>query len=244
MNSGVEKTEYTFSRGIKDCVPTIVGYLSVGFACGIVGAASGFSVFAMALLAILVYAGAGQFIICALVGTATPISAIILTIFVVNSRHLLMCASLAPTFKKYSLAKNIRLGLLITDEAYGVAMNKIIRNEPITDKWMTGVTIGAYVSWIFGCITGALCGQWIPDPYVLGLDFSLAAMFVALLWSQLQPHKGIQLKRYLLLASIVSASMFFFSFFFETYLAVLFATIVGATAGMNVCDVKKKEKVE
>ena len=232
-----KKTEYTFSQGVRDCVPTIIGYLSVGFACGIVGSANGFSVIEAALLSILVYAGAGQFIICALVGAATPISAIILTVFIVNSRHFLLCGSLAPSFKKYSMAKNIGLGILITDEAFGVAMNKITQNEPITDKWMAGVTLAAYSSWIAGCVTGAVCGQWISDPYVFGLDFALISMFTALLLSQLQHFSASKLRRYLLLVGIVALCMFFFSFFFETYLSVLFSTIIGATAGMKVCHV-------
>jgi len=230
-----EKKVYNFWQGVKDCVPTIVGYLSVGFACGIVGAANGFTVLEMTLLAVLVYAGAGQFIICALVGAATPIGAIIFTIFIVNSRHFLMCASLAPTFKKYSMRKNIRLGILITDEAFGVAMNKILLKEPITDKWMTGVTLAAYSSWITGCVMGSVCGQWISDPYVLGLDFALVSMFTALLLSQLQHFKGSAFKRNLILVGIVAACMLLFSFFMETYLAVLFSTIIGASAGMKVC---------
>lgn len=52
----------TFSQGVKDCVPTLLGYISIGIACGVVGVASKLSVLEVALLAIFVYAGAAQFI--------------------------------------------------------------------------------------------------------------------------------------------------------------------------------------
>ena len=226
----------TFRQGIKDSVPTIIGYLSVSFACGILAASSGFSVLATAVLALMVYAGAGQFIICALVAAGTPISAVVLTIFIVNSRHLLMCGSLAPSFRQYSMMKNISIGLLITDETFGVAMNRIMKKKPLNDIWMFGVNLSAYSSWVAGCVLGAVLGQWIPDPRSLGLDFALSAMFCALLMLQLQYYSGAKLRQYLVLAGIVVFCMFFFSIFFETYIAVLFSTVIGATAGMRVCS--------
>ena len=74
-----------FLQGVKDCIPTMLGYFSVAIAFGVVGVSSGLSILEIALLSIFVYAGAAQFIICALVAIQSPISAIFLTIFFVNS---------------------------------------------------------------------------------------------------------------------------------------------------------------
>jgi len=148
---------------------------------------------------------------------------------------LLLCGSLAPSFRKYSMAKNIGLGLLITDETFGVAMNKIMAKIPINDRWMLGVNLASYSSWVAGCVLGSVLGQWIPDPQALGLDFALLAMFSALLMSQLQFHKGKKLENYLILVLIVVMCVFVFSYFFAVYVAVLLSTIVGATLGMKVC---------
>ena len=41
----------TFSQGVKDCIPTLIGYISIGIAMGVVGAASQLSVLEVALLA-------------------------------------------------------------------------------------------------------------------------------------------------------------------------------------------------
>ena len=62
----------SFLEGIKDCVPTLLGYMSIGFAFGIVGISSQLSIWEIALLSIFIYAGASQFIICALLVTGSP----------------------------------------------------------------------------------------------------------------------------------------------------------------------------
>ncbi len=51
----------TFKQGIRDCLPTVLGYAGVGFSFGIVSVASGFNILEILLLSLLVYAGAAQF---------------------------------------------------------------------------------------------------------------------------------------------------------------------------------------
>lgn len=64
----MEEVKYeTFAEGVKACVPTILGYLGIGFALGVVGKGVGLSVFAIFLMSIIVYAGSAQFIICGLI---------------------------------------------------------------------------------------------------------------------------------------------------------------------------------
>ena len=67
----------TFRQGVKECVPTLLGYAGVGLSFGIVAVASKFSLIEIILLCLLVYAGAAQFIICSLVIAGTPITAIV-----------------------------------------------------------------------------------------------------------------------------------------------------------------------
>ncbi|KSU88267.1 MULTISPECIES: AzlC family ABC transporter permease [Bacillaceae] len=222
----------TFSQGVKDCVPTLLGYISIGIACGVVGVASKLSVLEVALLAIFVYAGAAQFIFCALLVADSPASAIILTIFIVNLRHLLLCATLAPHFTRYSLVKNIGIGALITDESFGVAANKIAKGEHITDRWMNGLNITAYFSWICACVVGALFGNVIVDPEALGLDFALIAMFVALLVLQLQSLAPKKLRHSLTLTAYMTIAMITLSFFMPSHVAVIVSTIIVATIGV------------
>lgn len=227
-----EKNLPTFSQGVKDCVPTLIGYISIGIAMGIVGAASNLSILEVALLSILVYAGAAQFIICALLVSGSPFSVIVFTTFIVNLRHFLLCMTLAPSFKNYSLLKNIGIGTLVTDESFGVAANKIAKREMINASWMNGLNLTAYIFWILSCTLGAIFGKWISNPEVLGLDFSLTAMFLALLVLQLESMERGKLKFYLSLIAYVILSMLILCMFVPSYIAILLSTIIVATIGV------------
>lgn len=222
----------SYTEGFKDCIPTLVGYMSVGLAFGIVGTASGFSLWQLALLSLFVYAGAAQFIICALIVAGSPISAIIITTFIVNLRHLLLCLSLAPHFKSYSLLKNIGIGALITDETFGVATTKAVVNNGLNDKWMYGLNITAYLCWTLVTMIGATFGQWISNPESLGLDFALAAMFVALLVLQLNHVADSKRMHYLKIVAVVILLMIGLSFILPTHIAVLMSTMIAATIGV------------
>ncbi|MET3687218.1 4-azaleucine resistance transporter AzlC [Priestia megaterium] len=227
-----EKMDLTFRQGAKDCIPTLLGYISIGLAAGVVGVSSHLSVMEVALLSALVYAGAAQFIICALMVANSSISAIILTTFIVNLRHFLLSATVAPKFTKYSLLKNVGIGALLTDESFGVSSSKITKGEPINDRWMNGLNITAYVSWIIACTAGAIFGHLLSNPEAFGFDFALTAMFLALLVLQIESVLPSKLNHYLRLILYMAITMIVLSFFVPSHVAVLISTIIVATIGV------------
>ncbi|OCA82005.1 AzlC family ABC transporter permease [Pseudobacillus wudalianchiensis] len=228
----IEEERLSFKDGVKDCVPTLLGYISIGFAAGMIGVASGLSVVEIAFMSIFVYAGAAQFIICGMLAAGSPASAIIFTTFIVNLRHFLLSATLAPHFSKYSMLKNAGIATLVTDESFGVAAGRIFNRQPINDRWMNGLNLTAYTTWIASCVVGALLGKWVADPEKFGLDFALTAMFIALLVLQLESIKASKLKHYLLLIFLMVAAMYIFSAFVSVDLAVIFSTVIVATIGV------------
>ncbi|MGN7375770.1 AzlC family ABC transporter permease [Bacillus halotolerans] len=224
--------EPSFLQGFKDCVPTLIGYISIGLAAGIVGIASHLSVLEITLLSGLVFAGGSQFVICALLAANSPMSAIILTTFIVNLRNFLLSSALAPHFSKYSLVKNVGIGMMVTDESFGVASNKIVKKEPISDRWMFGLNLTAYACWVLSCVAGAVFGKWITDPETFGLDFAVTAMFLALLILQMEHVVPAKIKHYVSLIIYMVIAMIVFSFFMPSHLAVIMSTIIVATIGV------------
>ena len=222
----------SFLQGVKDCIPTLLGYISIGLAFGVVGSASGLSVIEIALLTILVYAGSAQFIFCALLLTSSPASAIIVTIFVVNLRHLLMSLTLAPHFTRYSMLRNVGFGTLLTDETFGVAVTKQMQTGKLHGKWMDGLNITAYLFWILSCVAGAFLGQWVANPERWGLDFALIAMFIALLVLQLSSVGKSKIMHYIKLIGYIALIMYGLSYVVPSHVAVLLATVIVATIGV------------
>ncbi|MGW7986136.1 AzlC family ABC transporter permease [Staphylococcus shinii] len=222
----------TFKQGVKACIPTLLGYAGVGLSFGIVAVASGFSMLEIILLCLLVYAGAAQFIICALVISGTPISAIILTTFIVNSRMFLLSMTLAPSYKNYSLLNRIGLSTLVTDETFGVAITPHLKGEKINDRWLHGLNVTAYVFWTFACIIGAVFGKYIHQPESLGLDFAITAMFIFLAVSQFEGIRRSKINIYFVLIICVIVMMFALSLFMPSYLAIILASTIAALIGV------------
>jgi len=170
-----------FVAGIKDCLPTVFGYLSIGFAFGVIGRTMGLSIVEILFMSIFVYAGSSQFIMTGMIAAGgTPVS-IAITVFFVNLRHLLMSASLSPYFKHLPAWKAIIIGTQLTDETFGVAATKLSGQTAASGRWMLGLNMTAHINWVFATVVGAIFGQWIANPEQLGLGFALPAMFVGLL---------------------------------------------------------------
>lgn len=222
----------TFSQGVKECVPTLLGYAGVGLSFGIVAVASKFSLLEIVLLCLLVYAGAAQFIICSLVIAGTPITAIVLTTFIVNSRMFLLSMTLAPQYKDYGWLNRLGLATLVTDETFGVAITPHLKGEKINDRWLHGLNLTAYLFWTVSCIVGAIFGKYIHNPDALGLDFAITGMFIFLAISQFETVQRSQIMTYIVLIVCVIVMMFLFSLFMPTYVAIILSSVLAATLGV------------
>lgn len=225
-------TTDSFSQGIRDCIPTLLGYISIGLAFGVIGITSNLSILEIFLLSVFVYAGSAQFIFCGLYVAGAPVSIIIITTFIVNLRHFLMSLTVAPHLTRYSSLRNIGFGSLLTDETFGVAVTKLMKENHLGGRWMDGLNLTAYLSWVAACTLGGILGKWIPDAESWGLDFALVAMFVALLVLNLADVGKSKLMHYLKLIGCVAISMYILSYFVPGHLAVLISTIIVATIGV------------
>ncbi|MGX2959951.1 AzlC family ABC transporter permease [Peribacillus sp. JNUCC 23] len=232
LNKNVMEEGDSFWQGVKDCIPTLLGYLSIGFAAGVVEKTAGLSMIEIALMSLLLYAGSGQFIAAGMIAASHPVSAIIVTIFFINSRHLLLSAAIAPYFRKNTTSKNLITGALLTDETFGVAITHAQSKKQLDYKWMLGLNIAAYLNWVLATIAGGIFGQWIPDPERFGLDFALPAMFIGLLVLQILSQKKYFTDIIVAVSSgiIVVAA----SFFVSGSAGVILATILSATIGLVI----------
>lgn len=229
---GKLEPEESFWQGVKDCVPTLLGYLSIGFAAGVVEQTAGLSIAEIALMSLLLYAGSGQFIAAGMIAASNPISAIIFTIFFVNIRHLLLSAALSPYFRHLSPWKNLTVGALLTDETFGVAVNHLQNKRQASYRWMLGLNITAYLNWFVANIAGGYFGQWIPNPEMFGLDFAMAGMFIGLLVLQITSQKNYVVDIIVALSAVFIVIVV--SFYFSGSTGVMTAVILAATIGMVV----------
>ncbi len=221
----------TFREGIQACVPTMLGYLGIGFAAGVVEKGVGMSLLEILLVSMLVYAGSGQFIICGLLAIDAPTSSIIFTVFLVNLRHFLMSLSVTPYFRGNSLLSNIGLGTLLTDESYGVLTTALQEGRTVTSAWTHGLNVAAYLTWIVANLLGGLLGQFIPNPERFGLDFALTAMFLGLWLFQVELPLKKRTRQSLKVLGAVIVSLLVLMRLATGELAVIGATLIGCLVG-------------
>ncbi len=226
------KEYQTFTDGIRSCLPTVLGYLGIGIAAGVVGANAKLSLIEIGLMSLFIYAGSAQFIICGLLRINSPISAVIFTIFLVNLRHFLMSLSASQYFTHYDLAKNIGIGSLLTDESYGVLMTEVQRGHSVSLAWMNGLNITAYLSWFFATMIGGVIGNWIPDPNDFGLDYALIAMFIGLFVLQAELPLKNRPKQICMAILTVCFSLYLLMSLVSAEIAVLLATLLGCGMGV------------
>ena len=169
-----------FLDGIRLSLPIGAGYFPLGLACGIVCAEAGMSVIQIFIMSLLVFAGAAQYIAGGMIAAgASPLS-IIITTFIVNSRHILYTSVLYPYISKWSFLKQSLFAAQITDEVFAVHSSSINKNNADTVTAFT-LNIFSHSSWIISNTIGGISASLIPDSSKFGLDFTLYALFIALI---------------------------------------------------------------
>jgi 4-azaleucine resistance transporter AzlC len=149
-------------------------------AYGLLGQQAHFSVWVILSLSLFVFAGSSQFIAVSMLREGVGTVVVIGTVFIVNFRHLLMAAALAPRLKSWSAFRRLLMGSMLTDESFAVHSACFAQgNLDSTAAIVTNVV--AYLAWAAAGVTGFHLGSLIASPEAFGLDFALPAMFVGLL---------------------------------------------------------------
>ncbi len=182
-----------FVAGVKAEAPLMLGVLPFGLIYGALALQAGISAGAALAMSSIVLAGSAQFVGTQLFSVAAPGPIILLTTFVVNLRHLLYSASLAPYVTRLRPAWKALLAYLLTDEAYAVAVTHYqetqsggravaqSRNDITSDyrHWFfLGAGLTLWVTWQVSTAVGIFLGARIPAS--LHLEFALPLTFMAL----------------------------------------------------------------
>jgi 4-azaleucine resistance transporter AzlC len=134
-------------------------------------------------MSLLVFAGAAQFVAVPMLAAGASPLAIIATTYVVNMRHSLMAATLAPAFRAFPRPWLALVAHGINDESFAVAVAR--RHPP--DPWcFVGSVLAVAGAFLAGVPVGTQVGGLVADPARWGLDFAFPAVFLALVAAQLR----------------------------------------------------------
>ena len=171
--------------GVMRAVPIVLGYIPIGFAYGVLAQQAGLSTVNTLLMSVMVYAGSSQLVAVGLFAQGVPALSIIMTTFVVNLRHMLFSAALSPYLKRWRKGALAAFAFELTDETF--ALHSLLFSQAVPPKpTVFAINVTAQLSWILGTALGLVAGRYVTDVRPLALDFTLPAMFIALLVIQLK----------------------------------------------------------
>ena len=168
-----------FWSGVRQALPLQLGVAPFGLVFGVLGLAAGLTPLQTILMSSIVFGGASQVVFAQLWGSV-PGPVVGTSVAVLNLRHMLYSASMAPYLRALPLRWRIPLAYLLTDEAYAVTINRL-RNAPAgpyQHYHLLGTGLLLWVCWQITTITGVVFGATIPPEW--SLEFVIPLTFIAI----------------------------------------------------------------
>lgn len=169
-----------FRAGAMATLPAAVAGVPFALLIGALAAEKGLSIAEAGLMSALVFAGSAQFI--GLDNWQSPPAWFLLglIVFAVNTRHIVMSASILRHMGGFSVPSRVLALLFLADEVWAFAEARAARTH-LSPAFYAGLVAFFYASWVLGTMAGVLIGGVIRDPKAYGLDFAFIAMFVGLI---------------------------------------------------------------
>jgi 4-azaleucine resistance transporter AzlC len=169
-----------FSAGLRGVLPLIIGIIPFGMIYGVLAISAGLSVGLSQATSAIIFAGASQFAMVQLLGAGAQAWVVILTVVVLNLRHVLYSASIAPHFQHLPARWKAILAYFLTDEAYAVSILKYNRDgdTPTRHWYFLGAGLTLWSFWQLSTAAGIFLGAVIPPSWPL--DFAVALTFIAM----------------------------------------------------------------
>lgn len=193
----------TLPEGIKDSLPIVLSYVPVAFAFGMNATKLGFTPLESLFFSCIIYAGASQFVITALLAAGSSLWVAALTVMAMDVRHVLYGPSLrSRILQPLKNPKTALWAFGLTDEVFAAATAKLVRdNRRWSENWMLGIAFCSWFSWVAGTVLGAFSGNGLLENYPAvesALGFMLPALFMSFLLASFQRRQSLSVTAALL----------------------------------------------
>jgi predicted branched-subunit amino acid permease len=173
----------------------------------------------------IVFAGSAQFLATQLIHATAPPLIIVLTIGIVNLRHMLYSASIAPYVSGLSLRWKALLSYLLTDEAYAAVIlhYQKVGATPTGHWFFLGAGGALWLTWQVSTALGIFLGATIPPSWPL--EFALPLTLIAMLVPMLRNWPMVAAAVSAALVAVLGAAL-------PHQLGLVLAAVAGIAAGV------------
>jgi len=171
------KPSYLFLRGAMDILPLSISVIPWAILAGSMAIHAGLSFYKALAMSGIVFAGAAQLVSLSMVIEGASTFTIYVTIFFLTAQHFIYALTLRNDISTLSLSKRLSLGFLLTDELFAVCAS----GEKRQPEYLLGAGLSFYLFWVVFSLVGILLATVIPDLLNYHLDFSIVAIFIAMI---------------------------------------------------------------
>ncbi len=214
-----------FWNGVKGVVPLLVGVSPFGMIYGALAIKAGIGTAASQGMSSILFAGSAQFLLTQMITAQVPGVVMILAVIVINLRHALYSASIAPYIKHLSTRWKFLFSYLLTDEAYVTAVSRYEQTgiTPLSHWYFLGAGVGLWSIWQISTLLGILMGSIIPASWPL--DFFLPLTFIAMAVPMIKDKATLG-------AALSAGVVAVLSYGLPYKLSIILAALVGILAGI------------
>lgn len=219
-----------FWLGARAEIPLLIGVFPFGMIYGILALEAGLSPAAAQAMSSIVFAGSAQFITTQLLSASAPGLVIVLTIALVNLRHALYSASIAPYTRHLTGAWKALLAYLLTDEAYAVTilnyqrLNGLSEEKQKSGHWyFLGAGLALWSIWQLSTAAGVFLGAVVPPTW--SLEFTLPLTFIALVVPALKDRPTVA-------AAVCAGLVALLAYSLPYRIGLILAALCGIVTGM------------
>jgi len=165
----------SINRAARVGIPVFPGAFAIGISFGVLARTEHFSSVAALVMSATTFAGSSQIAAVTLLGGGGTVAAAIVAALLLNSRYAPIGISVARAFQG-RLPKRFVEAQLVVDESWALGNGD--------RSLILGIGAILWVLWVGGTAIGLALGSVIGDPSRYGIDGAFAALFVALLATQ------------------------------------------------------------
>lgn len=167
-----------FLQGTVAMMPLSIAVLPWGLLAGSFAIDTGLTALEGQALSAILFAGSAQLVAMGMIKAGASLTTMLLTTFFITSRHFLYSVSMRSKISPLPLRWRLSLGFLLTDELFALVGHQ---NDQAFDRWYAlGGGLSFYLFWNAATFAGILAGQFLPQLNQLGLEFAVAATFIAI----------------------------------------------------------------
>ena len=211
-----------FMQGTLAMVPLSIAVIPWGLLAGSFAIEAGLTVWESQALSAILFAGSAQLVATGMLKAGASLATMLLATFFITSRHLLYSVSMPSKVSPLPLKWRLALGFLLTDELFAICGQQ---SDKQFNRWYAlGAGLSFYLCWNLATLVGIVAGSYIPAMNELGLEFAVAATFIAIVIPNVKNAP-------ILIAVLVSLTLSVLCSYLNVESGLMIASIGGMLAG-------------